>query len=387
MEDNKYNKLSMSIMLDNREKTDNEMLIPKISPAIWIPSKKITTCYECKEIFGWLNRKHHCRICGRVFCGNCANNWGKVPSLVNITTPPNTSYSVYSLMSDEYRMCNMCKRKTDFIHKSSKFIYIFSNLPLNLKELYNIRLVNKEWCKSISTILASYKSCQYKLPSQSFSKLEKQFFWNHRFEFSTHFQLMSKCISSFQIENHKELEKLIIFYSKNKRSHQCRELACKRNCSFTPKIEEVLEIFNNKIFMKNKICRSWIFEKLKLFDVDNIKLIMPWIVKLGVENHQIMIEEILHFCAQNNKLIFSFYYECRFYILDNIYKQKLKQTFDFFFTLIGEKNKKNIIKTERFLDFINTNLNVINNIDTWIEASNKFFKKYKSILLPWDSYL
>ena len=68
MEHNKYNKLSMSIMLDNREKTDNEMLIPKISPAIWIPSKKITTCYECKEIFGWLNRKHHCRYCGYIFC-------------------------------------------------------------------------------------------------------------------------------------------------------------------------------------------------------------------------------------------------------------------------------------------------------------------------------
>ena len=38
----------------------------------------------------------------------------------------------------------------------------------------------KKWCQTISTILSTYKSIQYKLPSQSFSKLEKQFFWNHK---------------------------------------------------------------------------------------------------------------------------------------------------------------------------------------------------------------
>ena len=80
-------RLSMSIMLDNR-KGGNEMSIPKISPAIWIPSKNITKCYKCREEFRLWIRKHHCRVCGRIFCAYCSNNWGHIPSLVNMTSPP-----------------------------------------------------------------------------------------------------------------------------------------------------------------------------------------------------------------------------------------------------------------------------------------------------------
>ncbi len=32
----------------------------------------ITTCYKCNGAFGLLNRKHHCRACGRIFCNPCS---------------------------------------------------------------------------------------------------------------------------------------------------------------------------------------------------------------------------------------------------------------------------------------------------------------------------
>ena len=151
MSSNKYNNMSMSIMLDNR-KAVSEMSIPKISPAIWIPSKNITKCYSCPQRFGMFVRKHHCRVCGRIFCSYCSNNWGIVPSLVNITTPPEGEFSIlnyWNTTSDEKRMCITCKNKIDFIKESSKYIHIFTNLPITLKDLYNIRLVNKKWCNSI----------------------------------------------------------------------------------------------------------------------------------------------------------------------------------------------------------------------------------------------
>ena len=53
-------------------------------------------------------------------------------------------------------------------------IFIFLQSSNNLKELYNIRLKNKE-CKSINTILSFYKGIQYKLPSQSFSKKDNYY--------------------------------------------------------------------------------------------------------------------------------------------------------------------------------------------------------------------
>ncbi|GAB2291594.1 hypothetical protein Dimus_025850 [Dionaea muscipula] len=37
----------------------------------WMPDKSCRVCYECDSQFTVFNRKHHCRLCGRVFCANC----------------------------------------------------------------------------------------------------------------------------------------------------------------------------------------------------------------------------------------------------------------------------------------------------------------------------
>lgn len=37
----------------------------------WVDDAKCKACYECEAPFGLLVRRHHCRICGRIFCGNC----------------------------------------------------------------------------------------------------------------------------------------------------------------------------------------------------------------------------------------------------------------------------------------------------------------------------
>ena len=167
-----YNRMmSMSMFLEKRRKPEEEIYIPKPSPSIWIPSQNVSKCYKCKNEFGMFKRKHHCRVCGRVFCANCADKWGVIPSLVNSTTPPLRGYSVSSWLSydeNQKRMCEKCKNKTDFIHESSSYIYVFTNLPIKLKDLYKLRLVNKLWCKSVNTILSGYKSVQYNLPIQKF---------------------------------------------------------------------------------------------------------------------------------------------------------------------------------------------------------------------------
>ncbi|XP_040595516.1 FYVE and coiled-coil domain-containing protein 1 isoform X1 [Mesocricetus auratus] len=32
-------------------------------------------CHDCKREFSWIVRRHHCRICGRIFCYYCCNNY------------------------------------------------------------------------------------------------------------------------------------------------------------------------------------------------------------------------------------------------------------------------------------------------------------------------
>ncbi|RIA92962.1 hypothetical protein C1645_763745 [Glomus cerebriforme] len=40
----------------------------------WMADDTCRECYDCKATFTMLRRKHHCRICGQIFCSKCASN-------------------------------------------------------------------------------------------------------------------------------------------------------------------------------------------------------------------------------------------------------------------------------------------------------------------------
>ncbi|XP_048108862.1 FYVE and coiled-coil domain-containing protein 1-like [Alosa alosa] len=41
----------------------------------WLVDKEATNCLDCKGQFTWYLRRHHCRLCGRIFCYYCCNNF------------------------------------------------------------------------------------------------------------------------------------------------------------------------------------------------------------------------------------------------------------------------------------------------------------------------
>ena len=40
---------------------------------IWQPDQTTDNCTKCNMRFTFLNRRHHCRYCGRIFCGICTD--------------------------------------------------------------------------------------------------------------------------------------------------------------------------------------------------------------------------------------------------------------------------------------------------------------------------
>ncbi|XP_074111998.1 1-phosphatidylinositol 3-phosphate 5-kinase fab1 isoform X2 [Cotesia typhae] len=40
----------------------------------WMPDKKAKQCYECCERFTTFRRRHHCRVCGQIFCSKCCSD-------------------------------------------------------------------------------------------------------------------------------------------------------------------------------------------------------------------------------------------------------------------------------------------------------------------------
>ncbi|TDG46399.1 hypothetical protein AWZ03_007173 [Drosophila navojoa] len=40
---------------------------------LWMPDSKAKECYDCAQKFTTFRRKHHCRLCGQIFCSKCCN--------------------------------------------------------------------------------------------------------------------------------------------------------------------------------------------------------------------------------------------------------------------------------------------------------------------------
>lgn len=61
----------------------------------WMPDAKSKECYECQLKFTTFRRKHHCRLCGQIFCSKCCNQ--VVPGkIINC--------------SDDLKVCTYCSK-------------------------------------------------------------------------------------------------------------------------------------------------------------------------------------------------------------------------------------------------------------------------------------
>lgn len=380
--------MNVSIMLSETYENQNEtikLLMPDQSAAIWIPSKNISCCYGCKNEFTMWRRKHHCRACGRVFCHYCADNWGNIPSLVGIRSPSLKSFSIYAKIFEEKRMCNGCKDNIGFIEKSCDYLKIFSNLPISISDLPKLLLVNKMWCKTISTILSFYRNIQYKLPNDSFTQIEKNILRTHRFEFRGHFNFISKYVSS--CSNGEKFNKLIKYYLDNEKQKSCKELYCSSECKQKPNIEDILYICKNRYLFNNDTAMKWIYDILCDYNMFELKLSMPWLLNLCINNYRFGEKYIVELCSKDIDLIYAFFFECKFHMIDNIIERKLGGVFSNFLELIGEKNKKDLYKTVDFIEYINFNL-MEKIAKPFIEKNvNDWFGRHGSVLMPWNPHI
>lgn len=62
-------------------------------PPEWVPDDQVISCTSCRAVFTFVRRRHHCRNCGKIFCGQCSNNVVPLPHFGH-STP--------------VRVCNRC---------------------------------------------------------------------------------------------------------------------------------------------------------------------------------------------------------------------------------------------------------------------------------------
>lgn len=42
---------------------------------VWQPDSESSNCASCKKSFSLFTRKHHCRVCGHIFCSTCVRDY------------------------------------------------------------------------------------------------------------------------------------------------------------------------------------------------------------------------------------------------------------------------------------------------------------------------
>ena len=347
---------SISFYIDKKTRNNsNPINIPRRKPSIWIPNNYINKCFSCNCEFGLFTRKHHCRICGRIFCYSCSQWECKSNSLISLITPPKNMDTLLNRLktniNPNVRVCLECHKYTNVLNenKNQKKLIFLSNLPISINELLKLRIVSKTWCKNINFLISVYRSVQYKLPSEKFSKLEKKILWNHRYELKNHFYFISKCLISNKDKSEKEINKLVDYYKSNNKIYSCSSLLCRNECKNQCKIEHILEIGFNVDLNKHISLRNYLINLLVKKDNNIIQLITPWLIELSkkyISFGYLLFEK----CIDINSL-YSIYFELKFCLNYN-HNKNLEKLMSFFHKKLSENVLNNIRKSEELIKFI-----------------------------------
>ncbi|ODM99815.1 FYVE, RhoGEF and PH domain-containing protein 6 [Orchesella cincta] len=79
---------------------------------VWIQDQRVTMCQLCTAEFTVTFRRHHCRACGKVVCGNCSGNQAPLQYLQNAAA--RVCDSCYECLLDEFdKLSGLSYNETD----------------------------------------------------------------------------------------------------------------------------------------------------------------------------------------------------------------------------------------------------------------------------------
>jgi len=64
----------LSFIKQNDDNKQDGVLNSLAPTAKWVSDEDVTHCHKCTAEFTLLRRKHHCRLCGNIFCNGCSQD-------------------------------------------------------------------------------------------------------------------------------------------------------------------------------------------------------------------------------------------------------------------------------------------------------------------------
>lgn len=324
-------------------------------PYIWVPNAKADRCYMCTTEFSLMVRRHHCRSCGQVFCGNCCFQFQSLPAYLP---------RIHTSFCDrrKHRVCNACDVDIKRVKRGRTLILIMSLLPVDIVDFESMRSVCMKWKTSADSILAVFKALQFKISCQTWSGVERRILKTHWRSFAGHSRLMVQSIRG--LCGIVDLGEIARFYKDRRATHSCAKLYCLTPCSQSFNPYDLLELtcaFPAQQIIECAEMEAWIGTRFNSLDLSWTRLFLPFILQSGYTQamQRVIANNILPLASTDLHTAFALYFECLFLSSsEHRYKAYYRSLLDRFVSMVDKRIRDDLDASERFLYALKTPDNV-----------------------------
>ena len=166
----------------------NTDMLPNM--ARWIPDAEAIACAECEVAFSFFLRRHHCRVCGRVFCADCTSNKAALPllmvdlvarepvasgvAMMSASSPTSAALSTWwwegraggTRQRSAVRLCTDCFEQTRKTRQAEPIANVFLVLgqrgwDLTVLDWPTLALVNTRWRDAARLLIGAWRKMQH----------------------------------------------------------------------------------------------------------------------------------------------------------------------------------------------------------------------------------
>lgn len=180
-----------------------------------VDDSTVTQCYNCSSAFGMLNRKHHCRACGRIFCYACSQ-WSEriPPDLVSYT---DTKKWVFS--GQVMRVCQSCRDMIVNFRRIEHLVEYFEIVAFPFDLCVRASTLSRDWREAMRIYLSNVRDMQYSLPSSVLTERDRRALQSNLSHLQGHSKWLLQALKMGLIE------------VDGPRIKSCHDMMCDRNCT------------------------------------------------------------------------------------------------------------------------------------------------------------
>ena len=352
---------------------------------IWVEDNTVNSCTNCKDTFSFFKRKHHCRLCGKIFCYKCSDYYIVTninSKLINIEEYLMECLNYDNILTLEKKMCFHCYNLLTNIKDISKNIKVFEILPLDIIQISKLLFVSKNWNKALQYYLYKFKNIQYISTYNNMSSINYNILHNNRLNISGHNKLVANYIIYSNWDKFKKKDIDFILDNLQKRVVPCAKLLCCKDCEEKLNNYDILYILKH---IKNKYVKDYLLKSLKIQDISIfIPLLLSYIKYDTIYDYSVTNYIIAELSKNEMKIniYIEIFLQLFIYIKKNkydIYKYSLQYIKDHI-----QENEKELYKTITESIQVIHMLNKINieTIHSNISKINEFISNSNAIYIP-----